>query len=437
MTERSALATAAAIRAGDTNALAECDAAIARIEARDGAINAVVVRDFDRARAAARALDDAGAADDQPLFGVPMTVKESFDVAGLPTTFGFAEHRDFRPAADAVAVQRLRRAGAVILGKTNVPVSLADLQSFNPVYGRTSHPLDPALTCGGSSGGAAAALASGMVPLEIGSDIGGSIRVPAHFCGVWGHKSTYGTLSIEGQMLPGTDGAPIAMSVIGPMARDADDLVAALDVLADVPLPRAQDRMPGELRLLVLTDHPIAAVDPAIAAALDSVAAAFARTGARVDRTSELLPDQAAQFAQYIRLLSVTLARGAPSDDGVQATLPDWLAMLDDQARNARQWRRLLEQYDAVIAPVLGSVAFPHSDADLRARKLTIDGVETPFGMQFAFPGLATYPGLPATAVPVGATAAGLPIGVQVITDRFRDHDAIAIARAVHDLPRN
>ncbi|MDB5695197.1 MAG: amidase [Sphingomonas bacterium] len=435
MSERSALATAAAIRAGETTALAETDAAIARIEARNSAINAVVVRDFDRARATARAFDQSG---DKtlPFAGVPMTVKESFDVAGLPTTFGFEEHRDYQPAQDAAAVQRLKAAGAIILGKTNVPVSLADLQSVNPVYGRTNHPLDAALTCGGSSGGSAAALASGMVPLEIGSDIGGSIRVPAHFCGVWGHKSTYGTLSIEGQMLPGTDGAPIAMSVTGPMARDGADLAAALDVLSDIPLPRARHRAPGDLRLLTITSHPLAPVDPAIATAVAQVGEAFARAGATVDTHSALLPDQTAQFANYMRLLAVTLARGAPAEDGSVASLPDWLAMLDDQARTARAWARLFERYDAVIAPVLGTTAYPHSDATIRNRRLTIDGAETEFGYQFAFPGLATYPMLPATAVPITTSDRGLPIGVQIITASHRDHDAIAIARQAWELTR-
>ncbi len=437
MSERTALETAAAIRSGETSALAECEAAIARIEARDGAINAVVVRDFDRARAAARALDEAGPRDGQLMFGVPMTVKESFDVAGLPTTWGFAEHRDNIAQTDAEAVRRLKRAGVVILGKTNVPVSLADLQSVNPVYGRTLHPLDPGRTPGGSSGGAAAALASGMVPLEIGSDIGGSIRVPAHFCGVWGHKATYGALSIDGQRMPGTNGAPLAMSVIGPMARDSDDLASALDVLSDLPLPLAPERHPDRLKLLILSGNGVAAVDNQIAAAVDHVADAFARAGAAIDRTSALLPDQHEQFAAYIRLLSVTLARGGPSDDGVQATLPDWLAMLDAQARNTAAWHRLFADYDAVIAPALGVTAFPHDDAVIRERMLTVGDAVTPFGLQFSFPGMATYPGLPATAVPITHAANGLPIGLQVITDRHRDHDAIAVARMAHDLTRN
>ncbi len=436
MTELSALATAAAIRAGDLTAVAACDAAIARIEARDGPINAVVVRDFDAARAAAAALDAAGP-DDRPLFGVPMTVKESFDVAGLPTTFGFEAHRDHRARADAVAVARLKAAGAVILGKTNVPPGLADLQSDNPVYGRTNNPHRHDRVAGGSSGGSAAALASGMVPLEIGSDIGGSIRVPAHFNGIWGMKTTFGALSRDGHYFPRTDGHAGPLSVIGPLARNADDLAVALDVLADVPLPRARFATARGLRLLMLDSHPLAPVQASIRATVARLGQAFEREGATVSWRSDALPDQAEQFARYMRLLAVAMARGAPSADGVQASLPEWFAMLDEQARTERAWRRLFETVDAVIAPVLGVTAFPHSAVDLRQRTLSIDGVDAPFAMQFGFPGLATYPNLPACAVPLGKDDEGLPIGLQIITAHHRDHDAIAIGRIAHDISRS
>ena len=433
---RTALETAAAIRAGETTALAECDAAIARIEERDGAINAVVVRDFDRARDAARALDEAGPRDDQPLFGVPMTVKESFDVAGLPTTWGHAEHRDNIARTDADAVRRLKRAGAIIIGKTNVPVSLADLQSVNPVYGRTEHPTYPGRTCGGSSGGAAAALASGMVPLEIGSDIGGSIRVPAHFCGVWGLKTTYGALSIAGQAMPGSDGAPIAMSVIGPMARDPIDLHIALDVLSDLPLPRpgGKAREEASKPILVMADHPLAPIAADIRAALDRLAERLAGDGVCVIRHHPLFPDQIDQFPAYIRLLLTTLARGQPAADGTRATLPEWFAMLDHQARTQRAWRRLFGEVRAVIAPALGTTAFEHSDVEGALRRIGIDGEDTQFGLQFAFPGLATYPGLPACAAPVGHDRDGLPIGLQAITDLYQDHDAIDVAALINKL---
>ena len=430
--DRSALQTAAAVRSGETTALAEVEAAIARIEERDGALNAVVVRDFDRACAAARAFDEGGDKS-RPLAGVPMTVKESYDVAGLPTTWGFEEHRNFRPTRDAVLVTRLKDAGAIILGKTNVPPALADLQSTNPVYGRTNNPHDHSRVAGGSSGGSAVALASGMVPLEIGSDIGGSIRVPAHFNGVWGLKPTYGALSREGHHWPGTDGHPGPLSVTGPLARNADDLAAALNVLSDIPLPPSRVTKLDGLRVLVVDRHPIAPVDPAIAAAIGEVADTLATAGATVSRDANELPDQVDQYARYMRLLSVTLARGAPSEDGIAASLPDWFAMLDDQARCIRAWQALFTRHDAVIAPVLGVTAFPHSDVGLRERTLSIGGAETPFGLQFAFPGMATYPNLPACAVPIGASE-GLSIGVQVITDLYCDHDAIAIARLLHPL---
>ncbi|WP_375286352.1 amidase family protein [Sphingomonas sp.] len=424
-----ALATAASVRAGATSALAETEAAIARIEARDGVLNAVVVRDFDRARAAARELDSRIAAGfDAPLLGVPMTVKESFDVAGLPTTWGFEEHRDFIAETDAVAVTRLKAAGAIILGKTNVPPGLADLQSTNPVYGRTNNPHDPARVSGGSSGGAAVALASGMVPLEIGSDIGGSIRVPSHFCGTWGLKPTYGALSRDGHYWPRTHWHPGPLSVIGPMARAPEDLAASLDVLADIPLPRSSGSGAKHLRILLVTQHPISPVEPAVVAAVEAVGAALARDGAEVETRSNLLPDQAKQFADYMRLLSVTLARGARSPDGIEASLPDWFAMLDTQAQTTRAWERLFERFDAVIAPTLGVPAFEHSDVDIRERELAVADTKAPFGLQFGWPGLATYPNLPATAMPV-TTHDGLPIGVQVIGARYRDHDTIAIAK--------
>lgn len=435
MTERSALQTAAAIRSGETTALLECEAAIARIEARDGPINAVVIRDFDRARQQASEMDRRRAAGDTAqLLGVPMTVKESFNVAGLPTSWGFAEHRDNVPTEDAVAVKRLKAAGAVILGKTNIPVGLADLQANNPNYGRTRNPANPDRVSGGSSGGAAAALAAGMVPIELGSDIGGSIRVPAAFCGVWGHKATYGMLSGDGHNFPGTNGASIAMGVIGPMARDADDLAAELAVLANIPLPRATERAAGEWRILLMTGHPLARTSAAIAGALEGLGRAFAEAGATVDRATDLLPDLETQHRNYMHLLNIAMTRGAPTADRPAPTLAEWFDLVDDQARCKRAWNRLFASYDAVIAPALGTTAFPHDDTPLAQRQLMIDGDITPFGVQFAFPGLATFPMLPATSVPIGTDADGMPIGVQVIADTYQDHIAIAVARAAHDL---
>ena len=221
---------------GRVSAVELLDQAIARIDRLDTQINAVVVRDFDRARSAAIAADQALARGERrPLLGLPMTVKESYNVVGLPTTWGFPAYRDFRPAEDAVVVERLKAAGAVIIGKTNVPVALADWQSTNPIYGTTNNPYAIDRTPGGSSGGSAAALAAGYVALEAGSDIGGSLRTPAHYCGVFAHKPTYGIVPTRGQSFPGLPALPSAgdgLSVVGPMARSADDIALALDVIA-------------------------------------------------------------------------------------------------------------------------------------------------------------------------------------------------------------
>ena len=435
MTERSALATAAAIRAGETSAVAECDAAIARIEAGDGAINAVVVRDFDRARIAAAEADRRVVAGDTSVFlGVPITCKESFDIVGLPSTHGYAEHADFMPTQDAAAVQRMKAAGAIILGKTNVPTGLVDIQSVNPVYGRTLNPHDPARVPGGSSGGSAAALAAGFVPLEMGSDIGGSIRTPAAFCGVWGHKATFGALSKEGHITPRTDRAPTLLSVIGPLARDADDLAAALDVLSDLPLPRATPRAADDWRILLLPAHPLAPTAASISGAVEAVGAAFAKVGAKVDQTSAKLPDLTRQNGNYIRMLLTALARGLPPAGGEAMKLNTWFELIDEQIRCTRAWTALFADYDAVIAPCWGTNAFPHDDTPTAERLLAVDGVTTAFGLQFAYPGLASFPNLPATSVPVGIDPDGLPIGLQVIANIYQDHTAIAVARAAHRL---
>ncbi|MBB4155253.1 amidase [Sphingomonas jinjuensis] len=434
MTYPTALATAAAVRTGATTALAETDAAIARIEAANPAVNAIVVTDFDRARDAARALDARIAQGfDAPLLGVPMTIKESFDVAGLPTTFGIERFRDFVAEDDAVAVVRLKAAGAIILGKTNVPPMLADIQTNNPIYGRTLNAIDSSRVAGGSSGGSAVALATGMVPLEFGSDIGGSIRVPAAFNGVWGHKPTYGVLPTDGHFFPGTDFARSVLSVIGPLARDADDLEAALQVVADHPLAPAR-RHGDQWRILILDRAPKATVQRSITTAIATLADHFRASGATVDTVSDLIPDLGRQTAGYEQLLNIAMWVRMPPQPGKEPpTLATWLHLHDEQARIQRQWRRLFEHYDAVIAPVVGMTAFPHDDTPLPLRRLDIDGEDTPFLRQFAFPGLATFPMLPATSVPIGRDGDGLPIGVQVIADLYQDRTALAAARAAHE----
>ncbi|WP_448502320.1 amidase family protein [Sphingomonas sp.] len=427
---KTARETAMAIRSGATTARAETETAIARIEARDPAINAVVVRDFDRARAAADAADQrARAGDTSPLLGVPMTVKEAFDVEGLPTHWGIRQHANNIASSDADAVARLKSAGAIIVGKTNVPKALGDWQSVNSIHGVTNHPADPSRTCGGSSGGAAAALASGMVPLELGSDIGGSIRIPAHFCGVWGLKPSWGAISSYGHRFPGTDSADDPLGVIGPMARSGGDLALALDLLATVAQPCAPLR---PRRVLLLSEHPETRTAAACVAAVERAGDALGRSGVEIVCASERLPDLSAQHRAYGRMLNVSFARLDPVLEAQLPTLADWFAMLDDQARHRRQWQAFFDECDAVIAPPAATQAFPHDHAPQANRRLSIDGVDSPYDSHLAWAGLATYPGLPATCVPMGSFD-GLPVGVQVICDIHRDHQSIAIATLIRE----
>ena len=427
--EPGAIEVAAQIRSGALSPVEATDAAIARIEALDGPINAVVIRDFERARSAARALQDCGTQPNQPLYGVPMTVKESFDIAGLPTCWGLAEHSGNIAKTDAVVVQRLKRAGAVIIGKTNVPPMLADWQATNPVFGRTVNPHDPARTPGGSSGGSAAALASGMVAAEYGSDIGGSIRIPAHFSGVWGHKTTWGVVTSKGQEFPGTDGHEVALGVVGPLARSGEDLALLLEATLDRPLVLKAKPI-AEARFLYLARHPLCPVADEVRAPIERAVDAIEAANGTVDRRSGLLPDLTALHAQYMRMLQVALMRGAPGPDGQVASAAQWFDMLDAQHHAQRAWAALFAQYDFVLAAPAAIPAFPHDEREMPDRVWDISG--EPHGAEavLAYAGMAVFAGLPASVLPVGA-AGHLPVGLQVIGDRLHDRDCIAMATEI------
>ena len=305
------------------------DGAISRIEALDPKINAVVVRDFDRARTAADAADAALAKGERrALLGVPMTVKEQYAVAGLPTTWGDPKNKDRKAEVDALVVQRLKAAGAVILGKTNVPLNLADWQSFNEVYGTTNNPWDLSRTPGGSSGGSAAALAAGFVPLELGSDIGGSLRAPAHFCGVFSHKPTLDLVPLRGSGPPQIPAVPVRgdLAVFGPMARSAADLALELKVLAgpdelaegigyklSLPPPR-HEKLP-DFRVLVIDTHPLCPTAASIKIALNGLADRLGKLGCRVLRESPKLPDLARTTRTYVELLAAVYSLDLSPDE--------------------------------------------------------------------------------------------------------------------------
>jgi amidase len=457
----------AAMRAGEVTSVELTEEAIALIERDDKTINAICVPDFDRARAAARSADEARAGgEDRPLLGIPVTVKESYNIAGLPTTWGMPEHENYLPAEDAVQVSRLKAAGAVVLGKTNVPLGLRDIQSFNEIYGTTNNPWDHERTSGGSSGGSAAALAAGFGALSIGSDIGGSLRTPAHFCGVYAHKPTLGLVAARGMVAPAVPALPVDLdlAVVGPMARTARDLTLLLDVMAgpdpltlgiahDVTLPPARHERLGDFRVLVLDEHPLIATGAAVRAGVHRVADALADGGARVERHSPLLPDltEAATLYTQLHLSGAvagfsaeayeqlrTLAAGLSADDRsldaarLRATVSshrDWLEANNRRELHRHGWRQLFAEFDAVVCPITPTPAFPHDhNADVFERRIDIDGVEYPYFDQLVWAGTATMPGLPATAIPTGLSPEGLPVGVQLIGPMFEDRTPLRLA---------
>ncbi|QDQ15891.1 amidase [Streptomyces spectabilis] len=456
-----------ALRAGQVTSVELTDEAIARIERDDTAVNAICVPDFDRARAAARDADKARArGEDRPLLGLPVTVKESFNIAGLPTTWGMPPHRDFVPAEDAVQVSRLKDAGAVILGKTNVPLGLQDVQSFNEIYGTTNNPWDHGRTSGGSSGGSAAALACGFGALSIGSDIAGSLRTPAHFCGVYAHKPTLGLAASRGMVPPPGPALPIEsdLAVVGPMARTARDLSLLLDVMAgpdpltlgvahDLTLPPARHERLRDFRVLVLDEHPLIPTGSAVRAGVQRVADALVDGGARVERHSPLLPDLAEAGVLYTQLLisgsvarfpvegyeqlRIRAAALSEDDQSLDATRlramvfshRDWMEANSLRELHRHAWRQLFAEFDTVVCPITPTPAFPHDhNPDPLQRRLTIDGTDHPYFDQLVWAGVATMPGLPATAVPAGRSPEGLPVGVQLVGPMFEDRTPLRLA---------
>jgi amidase len=460
----------ALLQARQVSAIELVDRAIARIEAHDGKLNAVVVRDFDRARAAAAEADRALARGDRrPLLGVPMTVKECANVAGLPTTWGIPGTERIQVREDAVAVARLKAAGAIVLGKTNVPLMLFDMQSYNSIYGTTNNPWDLGRTPGGSSGGSAAALAAGYVSLELGTDIGGSLRVPSGFCGVFGHKPTYGLVPSRGIAPPGTPslsvGVRVDLTVAGPIARSAGDLALALGVIAGpddadalayklvLPPPRSTELR--DFRVLIVDDHPLLPTAGNVRTALDKIADRLARTGVRVAQTSPLLPDLALSGRVFTQLLMAVFGGDLPDDiyarrQSAAATLPpdtmsitatslrssvmshrEWIRADRLRTGIADRWRRFFREWDVLLCPVMPTPAFAHDHSDINTRRISIDGTEVPYGDQTIWNSIATLAGLPATAMPIGRSDEGLPIGMQIIGPYLEDRTTIAFAELV------
>jgi amidase len=462
----------ALLNGGKLSALELLEAHLARIARLNPAVNAVVGLDETQARAQAAASDarrKAGLAG--PLEGLPLTIKDAFDVAGLVSTAGAKAFAGRVPEDDAAAVARIRAAGAVIMAKSNVPVSSGDFQTYNPVYGVTNNPWDQAYSPGGSSGGAAAAVATGMSALELGSDLGSSIRWPAAACGVYGLKTSWNLVSSWGMVPPPPERRTARnpdLVVAGPIARTPDDIALLLGVImggrepgtpAPVTLSPPRKTSADGLRVALWIDDPFAKADSAAREAARKAARRLEAQGAVVEETARPGFTYEEAYEVFALLNHAIVAYGLPPK--VRAKIQSMAAQFSPndlshralQARGARmtpgfyqqvqarrmavkkQWARFFERFHVVIAPAAPVAALKHDhEPDLHARALDVDGQARPYLDFLVWAALATGGDLPALSAPVGLSQHGLPVGAQIIGPHGGDLGLIAVGRMLDAL---
>jgi amidase len=464
--QQSARELASSIRSKTIGSRELLDLYLHRIDRLDASLNAVVTLDADTAFRAASKADDAVVRGERigALHGLPVTVKDALETAGMRSTGGAAELRDNVPERDAPAVARIKSAGAIVFGKTNVPKWSADSQTYNELFGATRNPWDTSLSPGGSSGGPAVAVACGFTAFETGTDIGGSIRMPAHFTGVCGHKPSFGIVPSRGYLDHAGGGlAEPDMNVIGPLARDVRDLELLLDVLAGADEDQAgawQLRLPSArtgARLGVWLDEPSCRVDKEVLAVLEEAVAALEADGAEIDADARPVDfDESTRV--FLALLSSAVSPGlsdevferakeleaVPRESGEDLLLEmgrgtimrhrDWIAVNERRELIRRRWSAWFADHDALLCPVTPVAAQPMSDESLFSRTITVDGASRPANDLVLWPGLAGVACLPSTVVPVGRTASGLPVGVQVVGPYLGDRTSLKIAQRLGDL---
>lgn len=450
-----------ALRARTISSRELVDMHLTRIDGIDGALNAVSVRTADRAREAAARSDDAIArGESAPLLGLPITLKESLQISGLPQSAGLEVAKDFAPASDGPMASAVFAAGACLLGKTNVSLACRDWQADSPVYGRTNNPWDPRRTPGGSTGGGGAALAAGLTPLEIGSDMGGSIRVPAAFCGVYGHRPSATAVPRAG-IGPKVDLPSVGhlLAVQGPLARSADDLELLLDVLAgaetgedvgwQLALPPSRHSRLKDFRVAVMPPLPWVTASDEMLGKVEELAGFLSQRGATVAQAMPAF-DLEQYFGDYLRLLVVqesvwrspeereAVARSVESlgikssyigGGRMRMEAADYVELLYVREIRRARWRAFFTEWDVLIGPMTLDAAFEHQTAPLPTRTLRIDNEDVKYLMNIAYPMLAGHTGQPSTALPAGLNRAGLPLGLQAIGPYLEDRTTLRFAQ--------
>jgi amidase len=444
-----ATSQAAAIRDRAISSRELLDLYLQRLDRLNPALNAVVTLDVDRAMEAAGAADAATAAGESlpPLHGLPITVKDAIETAGIRSTGGARELAAHVPEVDAPAVARLKAAGAIVFGKTNVPRWSADIQTFNDVFGVTNNPWDPSRTPGGSSGGAATAVSAGLTSFELGTDIGGSVRIPSNYCGIFGHKPSFGIVSQRGYLdRVGGGQTDSDINVFGPLARSAADLRLLLDILAGpntaeavawrLALPPPRHAELAEYRVGLWLDDPEAEVDSEVVKVLAAAAAGLAAAGARVeDAHPPLAMAEAKELFDCLILPAVSVSLEPGRGDHLSGSHRAWLELDQARAGTREVWAEWFNHFDVLLCPVMPMPAFPHDHhGDLGDRHVTINGRTRNQADTLAWTGLVGVVYLPSTVVPVGRTPAGLPVGVQVVGPYLADRTSLFVASCLAEV---
>jgi amidase len=434
---------AAAIRTGRASATEALDAHLAQIESHNPALNAIVTMDAEQARTRARAADDARARGEVwgPLHGVPFTLKDALATAGMRTTSGFPP-LDHVPGDDSTVAARLKAAGGILLGKTNVPSLLGDYQTANPIFGRTTNPWNGERTPGGSSGGSAAAVASGMVPFDIGTDLAGSLRIPAHFCGLCALKPTERRIPLTG-LLPGLPGPRSVriMSCIGPMARSVADLALLYAIIAGpdghdtevapVPVEAVPAPTLAGLKVAYATTFAGFPVAAGVRQAVAEVAGQLQDRGVAVEEAALPEVDCDQDLAGAGELIGMMTGAFPEDEQERPASLAGYLAALDRRDRSIVAWEEFFARWDALLCPPSMVPAFGHRET---GAPLRVDGREVAYWMVSAHTTVFNYSGHPAVVLPYTLDDAGLPIGVQLVGRRWGESRLLAIAAALAEV---